>query len=121
MRAMPEPLTFGHSWPRSLRGVAMSELSRALIMLLLFAAGLFCGRFGGAWWDGTYLSRTDADLIAQGRVEQATKAAVDIERATVAKNAALRQLGAARPPVSRACPPGTGAVSQEAYERYLAK
>lgn len=99
----------------------MGELSRALIMLLFFASGLACGRFGGAWWDGTYLSRTDADLIAQGRIEQATKAAVEIERATVAKNAALRQLGAARPPVSRACPPGTGAVSEEAYQRYLKK
>ncbi len=99
----------------------MSEIARALIMLLLFAAGLACGRFGGAWWDGTYLSRTDADLIAQGRVEQATKAAVEIQRATDAKNAALRQSGAVRPPVSRACPPGTGAVSQEAYERYLQK
>ncbi len=99
----------------------MGELSRALIMLLVFAAGLFCGRFGGAWWDGTYLSRTDADLIAQGRVEQATKAAVEIQRAIDAKNAALRQLGSVRQPVSRACPPGAGAVSQEAYERYLAK
>lgn len=99
----------------------MGELSRALIMILLFATGLFCGRFGGAWWDGTYLSRTDADLIAQGRVEQATKAAIEIQRATDAKNAALRQLGAVRPPVSRACPPGTGAVSEEAYQRYLAK
>lgn len=99
----------------------MGELSRALVLILLFAAGLACGRFGGAWWDGTYLSRTDADLIAQGRVEQAAKAAVDIERATVAKNDALRQLGAVRPPVSRACPPGTGAVSEEAYQRYMRK
>jgi hypothetical protein len=90
-------------------------------MLLLFAAGLACGRFGGAWWDGTYLSRTDADLIAQGRIEQATKAAVEIQRATDAKNAALRQLGAVRAPVSRACPPGTGRVSDPAYERYLQK
>jgi hypothetical protein len=99
----------------------MGEMSRALIMLLLFAAGLACGRFGGAWWDGSYITRTDADLIAQGRVEQATKAAVEIQRATDAKNAALRQLGAVRPAVSRACPPGTGAVSEEAYQRYLAK
>lgn len=102
-------------------GAIMSEIARALVPILLFVAGLACGRFGGAWWDGSYITRTDADLIAQGRVEQATKAAVEIQRAIDAKNSALRQLGAVRPPVSLACPPGTGAVSQEAYERYLAK
>jgi hypothetical protein len=96
----------------------MGEIARALVPILLFVSGLACGRFGGAWWDGTYLSRTEAQLIAQGRADAAADAAVDIERATVAKNAALRQLGAVRAPVSRTCPPGTGAVSDAAFERY---
>ena len=96
----------------------MGEIARALVPILLFVAGLACGRFGGAWWDGSCIARTDADLIAQGKVEQATKSAVDIERATVAKNAALLRLGAVRAPVSRECPPGTGQVSEPAFQRY---
>lgn len=96
----------------------MSEIARALIPILLFVAGISCGRFGGAWWDGSYIARTEADLIAQGRADQAAKSAVDIERATVSKNAALRQLSAVRAPVSHACPPGAGAVSEAAFERF---
>ena len=98
----------------------MTELARTLSLILIFCAGIAIGRFGGAWIDGTYLARTDADLIAQGRADQAAKSAVDIERATVAKNAALRQLGAVRAPVNLECPPGTGPVSDAALERFRA-
>lgn len=96
----------------------MAEVARALLFVLYGLAMLACGRFGGAWLDGTYIPRTEAELIAQGKADQAAKSAVDIERATVAKNAALKQLGAARAPVNLECPPGTGAVSDAAFERY---
>jgi hypothetical protein len=88
-------------------------------MFLIMAAAIAASAwFGRGWYDGTLISRSDSDLIAQGRADQAAKSAVDIERATVSKEAALRQLNAARAPVSRACPPGTGAVSDAAFERY---
>lgn len=93
------------------------ELSRALIMLLLFVAGLACGRFGGAWIDGTYVKRTDADLIAQGRVDEAARTAVLIKSATDAKEAALKRVQAPARIVSYECPPGQGAVSSEALKR----
>ena len=96
----------------------MSELARALTLVLLFVAGIAIGRFGGAWLDGTYKLISEVEAYAQGRADQASKTAVDIERATVAKNAALRQLSAVRPPVSLLCPPGTGAVSDAALERF---
>ena len=97
--------------------IAAFQALMFLVMASAIAGGTWYAR---GWYDGTLISRTDADLIAQGRADQAAKSAVDIERATVAKNAALRQLGAARPPVSHACPPGTGAVSDAALERFRA-
>lgn len=90
-------------------------------MFLVMTSAIVAGTwFGRGWYDGTLIQRSDADLIAQGMADQAAKSALDIERATVAKNAALRQLSAVRPPVSHACPPGTGAVSDAAFERYKA-
>lgn len=96
----------------------MAEVARALAAVLLGFACVACGFFGRAWYDGTLIPRTEADLIAQVKADEAAKSAVTIERATVAKNTALRQLGAARAPVNLECPPGTGAVSQEAFERH---
>lgn len=98
----------------------MSAMSQALISLILVAISGACGYGFRGWQDGTFIARTDADLIAQGRADQAAKSAVDIERATVAKNAALRQLGAPRAAVSLLCPPGAGAVSDAALERFRA-
>ena len=98
----------------------MSAAFQALIFLILVAISGAVGFFGRGWYDGTLIQRSDADLIAQGRADQAAASAVEIERATVSKNAALRQLSAVRPPVSHACPPGTGAVSDAAFERYKA-
>ena len=95
----------------------MSEFARALIMLLLFVAGIACGRFGGAWLDGTYITRTDADLIAQGRVDESARTAVLIKTATDAKEAALRRVQAPARVVSYECPPGAGAVSDDALAR----
>jgi hypothetical protein len=96
----------------------MSEIARALVAIMLAVACAACGFFGARWYDGTLISRTEADLIAQGRADQAAKSAVDIERATVSKKAALKQLSEVRAPVSHACPPGTGAVSEAAFARY---
>ena len=99
----------------------MSDLSRLLIVVILIAMSGFAGFFGRGWYDGTLISRTDADLIAQGRADQSAKTAVEIERATNAKNAALRQLNAPRAPVSLLCPPGTGSVSDAAFDRFRAE
>jgi hypothetical protein len=98
----------------------MTAAFQTLIFLALVAISGACGFFGRGWYDGTLISRTEAEIYAQGRADQAAKSAVDIERATVTKEAALRQLNSARAPVSRACPPGTGAVSDAAFERYMA-
>ena len=95
----------------------MSEFARALIMLLLFVAGIACGWFGRAWYDGTLITRTDADLIAQGRVDEAAISAVKIKTATDAKEAALRRVQAPARIVSYECPPGAGAVSDDALAR----
>ena len=95
----------------------MSEFARALIMLLLFVAGLACGRFIGAWLDGTYTTRTDAQIYAQGRVDEAAISAVKIKTATDAKEAALRRVQAPARIVSYECPPGAGAVSDDALAR----
>ena len=95
----------------------MSEFARALIMLLLFVAGIACGRFGGAWLDGTYTTRTDAQIYTQGRVDEAAKSAVLIKTATDAKEAALRRVQAPARVVSYECPPGSGAVSDDALAR----
>jgi hypothetical protein len=96
----------------------MTSASQALIFLIITAAIAGGSWYARGWYDGTLISRTEADLIAQGRADQAAKSAVDIERATVSKNAALKQLSAVRAPVSHACPPGTGAVSDEAFARF---
>ena len=90
------------------------------MFLILVAISGSVGFFGRGWYDGTLIQRSDADLIAQGRADQAAVSAVEIERATVSKNAALRQLSVVRAPVSHACPPGTGAVSQDAFDRHMA-
>ncbi len=98
----------------------MSDFARLFTVLILIALAGVGAWSGRGWYDGTLISRADAEIYAQGRADQAAKSAVDIERATVTKEAALRQLGAARAPVSRACPPGAGAVSDAAFERYRA-
>lgn len=95
----------------------MSELARALIMLLLFVAGVACGRFGGAYLDGTYIARTEANLIAQGRADEAAITGVKIKAAEDATAAALRRVQAPARVVSYECPPGQGAVSDEALQR----
>ena len=98
----------------------MNAAFQALMFLVITSAIVAGTWFGRGWYDGTLISKKAADLIAQGRADQAAVSAVDIERATVSKNEALKRLSAVRPPVSRACPPGTGAVSQEAFERHKA-
>ncbi len=95
----------------------MSEIARALIAVLLFVAGIACGRFGGAWLDGTYISRTDADFIAQGRVDEAALTAVKIKTANDATRAALARVQAPARVISYECPPGAGAVSNDALAR----
>ena len=98
----------------------MSEIARALIPILLFVAGLACGFFGRGWYDGTMITRTDADLIAQGRVDEASRAAVLIKTATDAKDSALRRVQAPARVVSYECAPGAGAVSDDALARLRA-
>jgi len=95
----------------------MSDAARLFIVVILVVlAGV--GGYGFAGWQhGTYITRTDADLIAQGRVDEASRTAVLIKTATDAKDAALRRVQAPARIVSYECPPGAGAVSDDALAR----
>ena len=95
----------------------MSDFSRLALAVLLIAIAGFAGFFGRGWYDGTLISRADADLIAQGRADEAASAAVKIKSANDATAAALRRVQATARVVSLECPPGLGAVSDEALAR----
>lgn len=98
----------------------MSEIARALIAVLFAVAIFACAWFGRAWYDGTMITRTDADLIAQGRVDEAALSAVKIKTANDATRAALARVQAPARVVSYECPPGLGAVSDDALARLRA-
>lgn len=95
----------------------MNAAFQALIFLILVAISGAVGFFGRGWYDGTLIQRSDADLIAQARIDEAVKWQIQIQAATNAKQAALNAVNAAPRIVSRACPPGTGAASDDAVQR----
>lgn len=95
----------------------MAEIARALVAILFAAALLACGFFSARWYDGTLMSKVDADLIAQARVDEAAVWAVQLSKANDAKTVALSRIQAPPRVVSLACPPGAGAVSDDALAR----
>ena len=98
----------------------MSDFARLFIACILIALAGFAGFFGRGWYDGTLITRTDADLIAQGRADEAASTAVKIKSAQDAAAAALRRVQAPARVVSLECPPGAGAVSDDAIARLRA-
>ena len=91
------------------------------LMFLVMASAIAAGAwFGRGWYDGTLIQRSDADLIAQARIDEAVKWQTKIQDATDAKQAALNSVNAAPRIVSRTCPPGTGAASDDAVKRLRA-
>ena len=96
----------------------MTAAFQALMFLVMASAIAGGAWFARGWYDGTLISRAESDVIAQARADEAAKWAVKIASAGSAKDAALTQLRLVRVPVSRDCPPGAGAVSGEAFQRF---
>ena len=100
----------------------MSAGTPSLVIIGAFVAGLGIGWGARAYYDGSTISAVDATGRAQSAVDASVKSAAQIERAaSVADNS--RQLARKAIEVryvDRACPPGTGAVSDSAAERLRA-
>lgn len=95
----------------------MANLALAAMFFALALAFSATGYLFRGWQDGTLVSRSEADLIAQGRVDEAVKWTKKIDEAEDAKQAAIARVNAPPIVVSHACPPGTGAVSADALQR----
>lgn len=97
----------------------MSELARALIAVLgLLLAGA-CGWWARGEWDGSTISTSDAAKQTQEFVDGAV---VKNQKIVSAEGKAAESRAGAKPIiekvyVDRACPPGTGAVSDDRAER----
>lgn len=98
----------------------MGELARFLAALMVAAAFSACGWFGRAWFDGSLIPKSEAEIYAQGRADSAAEFGSQLAIIQGEKAQALARLKAPRAPVSNACPPGTGAVSDEAFQRFKA-
>ena len=98
----------------------MSDFARLLIVVILIALAGISGYGFRGWQDGTFIPRAEADLIAQGRADEAASAAVKIKSANDATREALKRVQAPARVVSLECPPGLGAVSDEALARLRA-
>ena len=95
----------------------MAEIAKAVMLVLLAAAFALCGYAARGWQDGTLITKNEADIVAQARVDEAVVWAVKIKDAQNEKNAALRRITSPPRIISTACPPGTGAVSSDALDR----
>jgi len=97
----------------------MSAGTPSLVIIGAFVAGLGIGWGARAYYDGSTISAVDATGRAQSAVDASVKSAAQIERAaSVADNS--RQLARKAIEVryvDRACPPGTGAVSDDLSQR----
>lgn len=100
----------------------MSAGTPSLVIIAAFVAGAGIGWLGRAWWDGSTISAIDATNQTQLAVNASVKSAGQIERAsTIADNsrASARKAIEVRY-VDRECPPGVGAVSDDAAKRLRA-
>lgn len=98
----------------------MGELARFLAALMVSAAFGACGWFGRAWFDGSLIPKTEAEIYAQGRADSAAEFGSQLAIIQGEKAQAVARLNSAPKIVSRACPPGLGAVSDDVNERMRA-
>lgn len=97
----------------------MSELARGWVITIGIVLGLAVGWFGRGEWDGTTMSAKDATKDAQEFADGAVKKNQQIVSAEgkAADSRARTKTVIEKVYVDRACPPGTGAVSDDRAER----
>lgn len=101
----------------------MSDGARLIGGVLLGALCISVGWFGRGLYDGLTISVDDAQKQTQGFVDGAVEKAGEI---TKAKDTAIESKGRVQKVietvyVDKACPPGTGAVSDDLSERLRVK